>query len=579
MSMGDGDAVMLRNGEETGADESENTNASHNRLLFNQTDSYVGSFTADLAGLDDSEFYKRLTDLKNEHKKTLELCERMYQEKIGYKSDPDHLRQSFDQTDRDELENRKNRSTAFNMSLKEGMDLSQSFDAENTDMRLDISYGKPPIAPRAPDTHSLRRSYEGPRSPRNTRSAWMDRSQGADRFWKAMSNYSSEADASVEETLRKPYDEKHHTPAQSATLASRRSSALSQIEGMWDNFSIDEYAPRRSRYRHRSNSLSRLSRSSSFDRNSGRPLSGSISEWRNRVTVPKPFKMTLRESLKEKTRSRNLEEYERQLREREREEHLECQKKFKAKPVPAHVYMPLYDEMNQKNEEKRQEIREASMELTKSLEKPFKFMQRNEERREKRSRSYGSVPGQNRKKKNFRAKPFPAHLFQSSTEDKMLEEEEYRKIRVQMRAEEMMRESQLPPRMAERKYRHQVSSARNKKAYLMNDFKFKPKINDDVPDFNELHREFHKEMAHRKMEKEATVCKPFTLRTDQIVRSKRQQYEEASRKSAASNNWAEATLSSSQGTGLNGGGGGGGSVLFFSFLQQCCAQSPKVGIC
>ena len=60
-----------------------NGNLGNSLNLFNQTDSYMGNITADLTGLDDSEFYKRLTELKNEHKKTLQLCEKMYQEKVG----------------------------------------------------------------------------------------------------------------------------------------------------------------------------------------------------------------------------------------------------------------------------------------------------------------------------------------------------------------------------------------------------------------------------------------------------------------------------------------------------------------
>ena len=113
--------------------------------------------------------------------------------------------------------------------------------------------------------------------------------------------------------------------------------------------------------------------------------------------------------------------------------------------------MPLYDEIMEQKEARRREMREVCMELKKSMEKPFKFVNREEEKK-KQYRSTASsraIAEMNKgKKKSFKAKPFPAHLFNNTTEDRMLEEEEYRKIRVQMRAEELLRKSQLPPNMA-----------------------------------------------------------------------------------------------------------------------------------
>ena len=52
--------------------------------------------------------------------------------------------------------------------------------------------------------------------------------------------------------------------------------------------------------------------------------------------------------------------------------------------------------------------------------------------------------------KQFRAKPFPEHLFDNVHSEKMKEEEEYRKIRIKMRSKEMLKSSSLPPNMKNR---------------------------------------------------------------------------------------------------------------------------------
>ena len=548
-------------------------NGNHSMLgnslnLFNQTDSYMGNVTADLAGLDDSEFYKRLTDLKNEHKKTLQLCEQMYQEKVGHayssnqttphskaKNLSMNRSRDFD-SDQDDVSYLKNTS----QMQKSTEDLARSLDVtKSSDVKLDASFGKPPKPPTsqnrpASSKSALRKSLEEPRS---ARSAWTDRSDGEGRFWKAMSGYSSEADYSGDETHRNSYDVRDYVGSVGSgddLNHSARHGAVSHIEGMWDNFSIDDYAPRRSRAKQRSNSMSKLSRSSSMDKKSDRALSVTSTDWKHRVTVPQPFKMTVRESFKERARSKTLEEFEQNRREREKLEEEECQKKFKATPVPAHVYMPLYDEIMEQKEARRREMHEACVELTKSIEKPFKFVKREEERKKQHRSSASSraiAEMSKGKKKSFKAKPFPEHLFNTSTEDKMLEEEEYRKIRVQMRAEEMLRKSQLPPNMAakgkdytEGRYRSKSHAKKAKKLGFTDDYNFKPKINDDVPDFDELHREFHKEMAQRKTAREATVCKPFNLRTEKVVHKKHKKYEDILQEEATlrENRWPYQSL-------------------------------------
>ena len=70
--------------------------------------------------------------------------------------------------------------------------------------------------------------------------------------------------------------------------------------------------------------MSKLSRSSSVDRKSERALSVTSTDWKHRVTIPHPFRMTVRENFKERSRSKTLEEFEQKRREKERVEEEEC---------------------------------------------------------------------------------------------------------------------------------------------------------------------------------------------------------------------------------------------------------------
>ncbi|KAG8126303.1 hypothetical protein E2320_021459 [Naja naja] len=69
-------------------------------------------------------------------------------------------------------------------------------------------------------------------------------------------------------------------------------------------------------------------------------------------TIPQPFKMTLRETHQRPQflKSQALLEKESTAYKRQLQEAAECQKQFRAQPVPAHIYLPLYQEIMEKNE-------------------------------------------------------------------------------------------------------------------------------------------------------------------------------------------------------------------------------------
>lgn len=90
---------------------------------------------------------------------------------------------------------------------------------------------------------------------------------------------------------------------------------------------------------------------------------------------------------------------------KEEKEEAECQRKFRAVPVPGHVFLPLYDEMLQVRQKERKEGHEQRRDFLLSMQKPFSFLERDEKKREKLMQMISTV-AQNQKATNVR-KPIP----------------------------------------------------------------------------------------------------------------------------------------------------------------------------
>jgi len=302
-------------------------------------------------------------------------------------------------------------------------------------------------------------------------------------------------------------DEQNKEETSSEAHIDTRQSAMSRIEDMWEKFSVDSYCPRSSQKGKsgmvRSSSVSKLSSKSKTEMPPKRP-----------VTVPKPFSMSLREANDAPKKSKAVLELEQREKDKKRMEVLECQKKFKAMPVPAHVHLQLYDELKEAQETRRRQMVQQRQDILQSMQEPFQFTLRDENKRKSRPSTSGQQSSH-----QFRANPFPSHIFGDTASDKMLEEEEYRKIRKKLRAKQLLRSSSLPQSMKlkgkdymDGRQRHQQYEERAKRAGLTNEHKFQPRINRTMPDFDDQYERFMQEMTQRKDHREATVCKPFNLR-------------------------------------------------------------------
>lgn len=300
----------------------------------------------------------------------------------------------------------------------------------------------------------------------------------------------------------------------------QRSSALDVVEDMWEGFSVYDYPP---------------------DASPPREKQPKKNEWTPQITIPKPFSMSIREAkkkTKQMTRSQII--LQEDLKKKKEKEEAELHKKFRAQPVPATTFLPLYDEITRQNELRRYQVRELSKAILKSTEKPFKFVKREEEKRHmRRTKSLSNLADfENKKvvKNQFKANPYPDHLFDLTLADKIAEKEEYRAIRMRMRSQEMLAASRLPPNMEARgeeytlgQFRSKLNKEGNKNAFMTKEHKFRPQINPDIPEFDDLHRQFEKEMRNKKREKEPTVVEPFNLRTARLStarKSRRSQSQE-----------------------------------------------------
>ncbi|NXN45154.1 F161A protein, partial [Rhinoptilus africanus] len=282
--------------------------------------------------------------------------------------------------------------------------------------------------------------------------------------------------------------------------------AKERIEKMWDGFSVEDYI---SRTKHCC-----LPRSPAF-----RTLRRKQKAWSPKVTVPKPFQMTIREAKKKEQnlKSKSQIELENNLLKKQLEEEAECQKKFRANPVPAAIFLPLYHDIVQRNEERRRSAKERSKLKLLASQKPFKFIEREKQRSEIRKMQLRDLSTPEKKTKLFKAKPVPKCVYSPAVTEKLKEEELYREIRIRMRAEELLRNSSLPNGRLALK---DTGKMKKHKCIEPKHTEQKPKMKPNVPDFELLHQKFQKRLLQQKQVKHLTVCEPFDLRTPSIPSNK-----------------------------------------------------------
>lgn len=236
--------------------------------------------------------------------------------------------------------------------------------------------------------------------------------------------------------------------------------------------------------------------------------------WHPQVTVPKPFQMTLREMEIKRKGLKSHAEIERENEElrRELEELMECQRKFRATAVPAHVRLPLYEELREQNEERRRQFRAAEQQRLFAAQRPFSFLEReHSKKKQKELQMLLSTKEQEKHRKQpFQAKPVPRMVKEAALGEHQKEEQLYRDIKKEMRATEMLLNATEPPsilakRLSERRAQREEPSA--------DSTSHQNRISPQVPDFHTSYKRFQKQLANKRVFRPLTACEPFKLCT------------------------------------------------------------------
>lgn len=287
-------------------------------------------------------------------------------------------------------------------------------------------------------------------------------------------------------------------------------SPKEHIKNMWRDFQL---SPRNRQLSSSSHSLPGDQRRREAARRQRRQ-DGQQEQWRHRVTVPKPFHMMLREAERRKRGIKTRSEIELENAElrRQLEELTECQRKFRASPVPAHVHLPLYEELQECHDGRRRRMRLREDQHLQTVPKPFSFLERERLKKEQKQLRRPQ-PADQETVRPFKAKPVPRAVYAAASGEQMKEEQLYRSIKIQMRAQELLHRAAMPPSMLARRLSERKKTAGETGG---NSFSHRPQINKEVPDFDASYRRFQKRLEKHKEVKPTTTCEPFELRTAHI---------------------------------------------------------------
>ncbi|XP_077395668.1 protein FAM161B isoform X2 [Festucalex cinctus] len=203
---------------------------------------------------------------------------------------------------------------------------------------------------------------------------------------------------------------------------------------------------------------------------------------------------------------------------KEEEAEAECKKKFSALPVPVQVRLPLYREMMERRDKERKQGLEQRKTFLLSVQKPFSFQEREKKKQEKQLELSSQVSQEAEKTSVNNAQ-------WSSTK------------RVQALADsERCRKNHISATQQENpKLRISERTRMEKLAFLDEKPSFQPKINQQVPDFKQLHKALQTEGLRTSQSQDLTKCQPFYLRTSALPARQRKTSPEKSKIFSQSN--------------------------------------------
>ncbi|KAI5770808.1 FAM161A-like protein [Gulo gulo luscus] len=282
------------------------------------------------------------------------------------------------------------------------------------------------------------------------------------------------------------------------------SYAKELINNMWTNFSVEDYI------RYKDADFPAVEKTKKKPR-----------EWVPRITVPEPFQMMIREQRKkeENMKSKSDIEMAHQVL-REQEEESECRKKFRANPVPAFVFLPLYHDIVKQNEERRRHLKEKNKQALLASQKPFKFIAREEQKQAIREKQLRDLCKSKKKTNQFKARPIPRSTYGPTSNEKLKEEELCREVMTQLRAQELLQySSPMPSRSG-----HRSCAPRKLRCpEQVENLKCKHVLRCQTADFEDLPERYRKHLSEQKCSKLLTVGrKPSGLHAASNASTKRE---------------------------------------------------------
>ncbi|CAF1114024.1 unnamed protein product [Adineta steineri] len=271
-----------------------------------------------------------------------------------------------------------------------------------------------------------------------------------------------------------------------------------QIKSIWNELELDNYSDQK-KNRH----------------------STTAASWAGRSTVPEPFSLTNSMNMDSVHRRKCMYEIEAAKLQKEVDEDINLAYSFKANPVPSHVHLPLYEQLQEDERHRREQVRSITKDYLSSISKPFAFDSREKAKIILRRHSYanGDII---RSEPQFKARPLPKFYYQRHQENEQMDEQTlYRSLRKDMRSKELLRQSRSPFSSQKPKFARRSLSVDGSARTHFQEHSFKPKTNGYyVPNYDKIHSKMLRSMEEKKRTRSPTKCKPFLLYTNMIPSKK-----------------------------------------------------------
>ncbi|KAG1672636.1 Protein FAM161A [Nymphon striatum] len=177
--------------------------------------------------------------------------------------------------------------------------------------------------------------------------------------------------------------------------------------------------------------------------------------------------------------------------------------RFQATSAPIHCRELRFEAMTEKKKINSAKARQKRIEEVLSFVKPFSFSQVNLKRTNSAPLLQDSDVEYIKDSNMFRAKPVPKFMKDNTAKERMKQEEDFRKLKIKIRSEELLRTSLSPiPIRTKTSY----SKSKEKPTNISKLICVK-----QPPDFRSLHFKLAKDLGNNNSKNMSTVCQPFNL--------------------------------------------------------------------